>query len=50
MIPLIEKGKVIYEEKQKANNVISISPAVKLTRKINNTIMQELLELEDQWI
>ena len=50
MIPLIEKGKVIYEEKQKANNVISISPAVKLTRKINNTIMQELLELEDKWI
>ena len=50
MIPLIEKGKVIYEEKQKANNVISISPAVRLMRKINNTIMQELLELEDKWI
>ena len=50
MIPLIEKGKVIYEEKQKANNVVSISPAVKLMRKINNTIMQELLDLEDKWI
>ena len=50
MIPLIEKGKVIYEEKQKANNVISISPAVRLMRKINNTIMQELLDLEDKWI
>ena len=50
MIPLIEKGKVIYEEKQKANNIISISPAVKLMRKINNTIMQELLDLEDKWI
>ena len=51
MIPLIEKGKVIYEEKQKIkDNVVSISPAVKLMRKINNTIMQELLELEDQWI
>jgi len=51
MIPLIEKGKVIYEEKQKVkDNVVSISPAVKLMRKINNTIMQELLELEDEWI
>ena len=51
MIPLIEKGKVIYEEKQKIkDNVVSISPAVKLMRKINNTIMQELLELEDEWI
>ena len=51
MIPLIEKGKVIFKEKQKANdNVISISPAVRLMRKINNTIMQELLDLEDKWI
>ena len=50
MIPLIEKGKVIYEEKQKANKIVSISPAVKLMRKINNTIMQELLDLEDKWI
>ena len=32
MIPLIEKGKVIYEEKQKANNIVSISQAVKLMR------------------
>mgnify|MGYP006237337497 CR=1 FL=1 len=39
------------EEKQKTiNNVISISPAVRLMRKINNTIMQELLDLEDKWI
>ena len=50
MVLLIEKGKVIYEEKQKANNIVSISPAVKLMRKINNTIMQELLDLEDKWI
>ena len=50
MIPLIEKGKVIYEEKQKANKIVSISPAVKLMRKVNNTIMQELLDLEDKWI
>ena len=54
MIPLIESGKVLYEEKQrekKANlNVISLSPQDRLVRKINNTIMQELLELEDKWI
>jgi hypothetical protein len=49
-ILMIESGKVIYEEKQKANNIVSISPAVKLMRKINNTIMQELLDLEDKWI
>lgn len=54
MIPLIEKGKIIYKEKQaerKAkSNIITISPQEKLVRKINNTIMQELLELEDKWI
>ena len=50
-ILLIEPGKQIYLEKQeKINNVISISPTVKLMRKVNNTIMQELLELEDKWI
>lgn len=54
MIPLIDEGKILYEEKQRErkaqSNVISISPQEKLTRKINNTIMQELLELEDKWI
>ncbi len=54
MTPLIEKGKIIYKEKQaerKAkSNIITISPQEKLVNKINNTIMQELLELEDQWI
>ena len=54
MIPLIEKGKIIYKEKQaekKAkSNIITISPQERLVRKINNTIMQELLELEDKWI
>ena len=50
-ILLIEPGKQIYLEKQeKINNVISISPTVKLMRKVNGTIMQELLELEDKWI
>ena len=54
MIPLIEEGKALYKEKQMANkdkgNVITLSIQEKLTRKINNTIIQELLELEDQWI
>ena len=50
MIPLIEKGKVIYLKKKQAEKVITISPALKLARKIRNTIMQELLELEDDWI
>ena len=54
MIPLIETGKVLYQQKrteQKAKaNVITISPQMRLERKIKNTIMQELLELEDQWI
>jgi len=50
MIPLIDEGKAIFEEKKKASNIVSISPTVRLMRKINNTIMQELLELEDKWI
>ena len=54
MIPLIEEGKAIYKERQMANkdkgNVITLSIQEKLTRKINNTIIQELLELEDKWI
>ena len=54
MIPLIEEGKVILNDKKKElkekSNVITLSPQEKLKRKINNTIMQELLELEDQWI
>ena len=54
IIPLIETGKELYKQKrseQKAkSNVISISPQMRLERKIRNTIMQELLELEDKWI
>jgi len=54
MIPLIDEGKILYKEKQQErkaqSNVIMLSPQEKLTRKINNTIMQELLELEDKWI
>ena len=51
---LVNNGKLLFREKQLANNdignVISLSPQEKLTRKIKNTIIQELLELEDKWI
>jgi len=54
VILLIDSGKALYNQKrleQKAkSNVISISPQMRLEKKIKNTIMQELLELEDQWI
>ncbi len=54
MPKLLEEGKILYKEKQMSNkdagNVITLSPQEKLVRKIKNTIMQELLELEDKWI
>ena len=54
MTDIIESGKVLYNEKQKAKkdsaNVITLSPAQRLQKKISNTIMQDLLELEDDWI
>ena len=52
VIPLIESGKELYKQKQaeKKTNVIVLTIQEKITRKIKNTIMQELLELEDKWI
>ena len=52
VIPLIETGKELYKQKQaeKKTNVIVLTIQEKITRKIKNTIMQELLELEDKWI
>jgi len=51
---LCESGKAIYNAKKleaKSNsNVITISPQLRLQRKINNTIIQDLLSLEDSWI
>ena len=38
------------EEAKAKTNVISITPQMRLERKINDTIMQDLLELEDEWI
>ena len=51
---LIAMGKDLYFEKQAkakdSNAVKSISPMERLQRKISNTIMQDLLDLEDKWI
>ena len=53
MIPLIEEGKSLYNAKKLESdnsNVITLSPQQRLQQKINNTIMQDLLSLEDSWI
>ena len=51
---LIESGRIIQAEKKaeakKADNVITLSPAQRLANKISNTIMQDLLDLEDAWL
>jgi len=51
---LIESGKTIYYEKlqakQDSDKVVTLSPQERLQRKINLTVMQDLLDLEDQWI
>jgi uncharacterized protein (DUF2147 family) len=46
-------GKVIQAEKKsegKVDNVVTLSPAQRLQNKISNTIMQDLLNLEDAWM
>mgnify|MGYP005990043693 FL=1 len=51
---LIAIGKDIYMQKQSEKHdsdaKLSVSPMVKLQRKISRTIMQDILELEDKWI
>jgi hypothetical protein len=50
---LLETGRVIQKEKKqekKVDNVVTLSPAQRLANKISNTIMQDLLDLEDAWI
>jgi hypothetical protein len=51
---LVETGKALHYEKLQAKHdsdkVVTLSPQQRLQRKINNTIMQDLLDLEDQWI
>ena len=50
----IDSGKIILKEKalekKIENNVVSLSPMQRLQIKIGNTIMQDLLDLEDQWM
>lgn len=50
----IDEGKSILKEKRaevKAEkNVITLSPMQRLQNKISNTIMQDLLDLEDAWM
>ena len=51
---LIEPGIQLLEEKKlkekEKENIIVLSPQQRLQKKIGETIMQDLLELEDQWI
>ena len=51
---LMEEGKPFLKEKKlkavESKNVISLSPQQRLQNKISDTIMQDLLELEDEWI
>lgn len=52
--PLIESGKEILAKKAKdqdiKNNVIVLTPQQKLARKVNQTILMELDDVEDKWI
>ena len=45
-------GKRIRAEKklEETVNVVSLSPMERLQRKISDTVMQDLLDLEDQWM
>lgn len=50
---LLESGRVILAEKKvevKEDNIVTLSPAQRLANKISNTIMQDLLDLEDAWM
>lgn len=49
---LIEMGKQILSEKEEvvSVNVVSLSPMQRLQNKISNTVMQDLLDLEDRWM
>jgi hypothetical protein len=54
VMDLVESGKTIYFEKQAklkdSANVVTLSPMQRLQKKIRNTIMQDLLDLEDAWM
>ena len=49
----LDGAKIVKEkefEKKLKGNVVTLSPMQRLQNKINNTIMQDLLTLEDEWI
>ena len=49
---LIQPGKAIHQAKLKESNsnVVSLSPHQRLQLKIQNTIMDDIVELEESWI
>lgn len=51
---MIDDGKKILKEKRAEEkvekNIITLSPMQRLQNKISNTIMQDLLDLEDAWM
>ena len=51
---LVERGEVILKEKKaeekEKKNIVVLSPQQRLQKKINNTIMTDLDDLEDSWI
>jgi len=54
MINLTEMGKELYFEKQAkdkdSDKIVTLSPMQRLQNKIGETIMQDLLDLEDKWM
>lgn len=51
---LLVMGQTLLEEKKQeataTSNIVVLSPQQRLARKVNNTIMRDLDELEDKWI
>ena len=54
VIKLADEGKILLKEKaeqpKETNKVVALTPAQRTANKIGNTIMQDLLDLEDDWI
>ncbi len=53
LLKLIELGREIRKEQKeevKVQKVVSLSPMQRLQNKISDTIMQDMLDLEDRWM
>ena len=52
LLKLIELGREIRKEKtvEETVNIVSLSPMQRLQNKISDTIMQDMLDLEDKWM